>query len=47
MEYFSTKKYFRLTDNQTIAFCSIVYQFLDSKYLFIDLDFDALTTLIK
>ena len=35
------KKYSRLTNNQTIAFCSIVKIFLDPKYLFIELDSDA------
>ena len=32
------KKYSRLTNRQTLAFYSIVKIFLDSKYLFIDLE---------
>ena len=34
------KRYSRLTKHQTKAYCFIVKIVLDSKYLFIDLDFD-------
>ena len=34
------KKYSRLTNYQTIAFCSIAYMYLDSESMFINLDFD-------
>ena len=42
-----SKKYSRLTKNQTIAFRYIVLKFLDSNYLFIDLDFGTSATQIR
>ena len=32
---------------QTMAFCSIVWKFIDSKSLFVDLEFDTSTTQIR
>ena len=40
------KEYSRLTNYQTVAFCPIAKRFLDSKYLFIDLDFNTSTSQI-
>ena len=40
------KKYTQLTRHEIIAFCAIVYIFLDSEYLFID-DFDISITQIR
>ena len=41
------KKYSRLTKHQTILFCFITTMFLDSESIFIDLDFDTLTSQIR
>ena len=41
------KKYSSLTKNQTIAFLFYCLIFLDSKYSFIDFNFDTSTTNIR
>ena len=41
------EKYSHLTKNQTVVFCSIVLNFLDSKYLFVNLDFETPTIQIQ